>query len=869
MKRVVTPLMILIFSALLFAQEWEIVKMGNMEFYPNDGYAFNMDTAMYVGQDGAVLITTDGGQEGMLVREPDGNSWTAVDFANELVGYACAGAGFIYKTTDGGYTWTQVGDTANITTDLKGIAVVSEDTVYVAGRSSTLLKTVDGGATWEASTFDFGKDLDGGIDFCNANVGVVASDSKGGYTWYTHDGGVTWTSSIVTFPTGTGSQKIFDVSATGDSTFVLAGYGYTVFISTDGGQNWQVSGDYVSDYVYNYKAFTVDENTFFVGGQNGHLVKTTDGGATWTNIDIPTGQKIQFMHFVDADNGFVFAQYGQWFKTFDGGQSWTPLLEWPNVTFKGMGFSEPDHIFATGWAGEYTMTSDGYNWTYPDNKKTGSTEKIYAVEFISPTVGFLGGTEGLLLKTTDGGETWAEVSNPMYDDQKSIYVVKQIGQKLYAGGRSGYVMVSDDNGDTWSLIPNSSTSSVYDFWQASDTLLVAVGSSGKIFYSTSAIDSFYVFKDHGSMTWREIDATAGHVVLVGSKGYVYHTTPDKPDSLQEVFKEPAGKDLYGLAAVDDTTFYIGGRDGVLYVSTDGGLTWAAETLPEDAQGQTIERVIFDGASLWLTGNDGNILKKSLTPAGPISGLFINEFMASNDNAYADENGEFDDWIEFYNNTDQPIDMGGLLINDDLNEPFSSWYMIPDTAPDSTTVQPGGFILFWADKQSEQGVLHLEIKLSSSGEQIGLAQIVGMDTVMLDSITFGAQESDTSMGRRTDGADEWVKFFPSSPLDNNENGTIVSIRYEPGVVVHEYALEQNYPNPFNPVTTIKFSIKKSGPVELEVFNAAGQKVATLLNRTMKAGRVEVKWDAGNMASGLYFYRLKSGNFTAVKKMLLVK
>ena len=86
---------------------------------------------------------------------------------------------------------------------------------------------------------------------------------------------------------------------------------------------------------------------------------------------------------------------------------------------------------------------------------------------------------------------------------------------------------------------------------------------------------------------------------------------------------------------------------------------------------------------------------------------------------------------------------------------------------------------------------------------------------------------------------------------------------------KYELSQNYPNPFNPATTIKFSIKKDGNVRLEVFNILGQKVAELLNKKMKAGKYKVKFDASNLASGIYFYRIESGSFKAAKKMILLK
>ncbi|NLT52227.1 MAG: T9SS type A sorting domain-containing protein [Ignavibacteria bacterium] len=93
---------------------------------------------------------------------------------------------------------------------------------------------------------------------------------------------------------------------------------------------------------------------------------------------------------------------------------------------------------------------------------------------------------------------------------------------------------------------------------------------------------------------------------------------------------------------------------------------------------------------------------------------------------------------------------------------------------------------------------------------------------------------------------------------------------------EFALSQNYPNPFNPVTTIKYSIPNNGvetqhaaSVQLKVFNLLGQEVATLVNKQQPAGSYEVKFDGSNLPSGIYIYKLTSGEYTAVKKFTLLK
>lgn len=85
----------------------------------------------------------------------------------------------------------------------------------------------------------------------------------------------------------------------------------------------------------------------------------------------------------------------------------------------------------------------------------------------------------------------------------------------------------------------------------------------------------------------------------------------------------------------------------------------------------------------------------------------------------------------------------------------------------------------------------------------------------------------------------------------------------------FALEQNYPNPFNPSTTIRFSLPADNFVTLKVYNMLGQEVATLVNENKAAGNYNINFNASNLSSGVYLYRIDAGNFTAVKKLTLLK
>ena len=101
------------------------------------------------------------------------------------------------------------------------------------------------------------------------------------------------------------------------------------------------------------------------------------------------------------------------------------------------------------------------------------------------------------------------------------------------------------------------------------------------------------------------------------------------------------------------------------------------------------------------------------------------------------------------------------------------------------------------------------------------------------------------------------------------GIITEVDENENIYPSEFSLNQNYPNPFNPVTTIKFSIPKDSKVTLDVYDILGAQVKELKNEDMKPGYYEVELNASALASGVYFYRIKAGDFVQTKKMILLK
>jgi hypothetical protein len=86
---------------------------------------------------------------------------------------------------------------------------------------------------------------------------------------------------------------------------------------------------------------------------------------------------------------------------------------------------------------------------------------------------------------------------------------------------------------------------------------------------------------------------------------------------------------------------------------------------------------------------------------------------------------------------------------------------------------------------------------------------------------------------------------------------------------DFVLQQNYPNPFNPSTNINFSLPKSAFVKLQVLDVLGNEVATLINGRLEAGPHQVSFAPQKLSSGVYFYRLQAGDFSTMKKMVLMQ
>ena len=176
-------------------------------------------------------------------------------------------------------------------------------------------------------------------------------------------------------------------------------------------------------------------------------------------------------------------------------------------------------------------------------------------------------------------------------------------------------------------------------------------------------------------------------------------------------------------------------------------------------------------------------------------VVINEFLAVNNFGETDENGKHEDWIELYNNSTSVLNLSGLYLSDDYTNPTKY------TFPNNTIIQPNGFLTIWADEGNVNGTaLHSNFKLLDSGEEI----ILSKGSTVLDSISFGFQGADISIGRCPDGTGI---FGTTNVPTYNALNCAVSVRE----LIAESVRVNLFPNPTNQSITIETDSKVELPV----------------------------------------------------------
>ena len=216
---------------------------------------------------------------------------------------------------------------------------------------------------------------------------------------------------------------------------------------------------------------------------------------------------------------------------------------------------------------------------------------------------------------------------------------------------------------------------------------------------------------------------------------------------------------------------------------------------------------------------------------------------------------------------------GLVVKNDklyatLNE-YSIWQYDLEALPVelvsfSLSINGTSVSLSWhtVSETNNKGFIIERSKISESNGQEqwdGIGYVEGNGTT-LDGHSYSFLDENLQTGKYQYRLKQ-IDFDGSFEFSNIIEGEVS--------VISQFSLEQNYPNPFNPSTNIKFSIPVKSIVSLKVYDVLGGEVETLVNGEKEAGSYNFKFNAKNVSSGIYFYKLEAGGYTSIRKMLFLK
>jgi hypothetical protein len=396
----------------------------------------------------------------------------------------------------------------------------------------------------------------------------------------------------------------------------------------------------------------------------------------------------------------------------------------------------------------------------------------------------------------------------------------------------------------------------------------------------------------GGITWQQqnsgtnndlwsvsfINTTTGWAA--GNNGIIVKTTDGGEVWLQK--QSGNTNELFSIFFIDENTGWAAGREGTILKSTDGGEDWQ----PQVTNTINVFRSVYfvDSNTGWAVGQNGTILKSTnggenwQTQTSGITDYLYEVYFADNNNG----------WVGCQ-------DDGNILRTTNGG---TNWQLV--TTPSQSSI----YSIFFIDPSTGWiSTSDAEIYKSTDGgtswfEQYhdqSLQYLVFTDNCFLNSNEGWVVGSYGKIISTSDGGNSWEEqtsgvssYLTSVDFVDHDNGWVVGkegmiLKSFPGNVTEidgneseinantpsEFALFENYPNPFNPVTTISFQIPKSCCVSLKIYDVIGTEIATLVSENLPAGKYEYNWDASNLASGVYFYRLQGENFTSTKKMVLLR
>ena len=694
------------------------------------------------------------------------------------------------------------------------------------------------------------------IFFLTENSGWGAGDE---YVAKTEDGGVTWAS--VTLPVVTDYDAVYFYN---ESIGFIGGADKTVFKTTDGGATWTstvVDGIADKREIIEFHFCSETKGWMLTDySKGGQVLSTTDGGATWTS-DLTGTKNFNSFSFSGENKGVVVGSSEIYFTT--DGLTWTApttaITLPPNYSSNKLyacSFTDENTVIATGWGSRigaqetiYAKSTDGGNsWEYLDQKT--EDEMFMSMDdmwFKDASTGYaVGGSsyEGsVIMKTIDGGKNWIRLN---VNCGSSLKKIQGAGNAIYAIGSSNVLLKTTDEGNSWTLLTELPDASIYCMQVINDKNIYAGAFSGLFYKSTDSGKNWtanYVSLDGVCVTFRDIhffDENNG--VAVCSNRRVLFTN-NAGNSWTEVLEDTSESKCinYDVHFVNNNLGFIASTNalsnGTIYKTTDGGMNW--DLLPN-----VFEKSIY---AIWFVNETHGVA------AGYKGRIYYTtdggaSWLDPTINNVPDDKKENDlKSISFYDENNGFI--VGKQIGLKTTDGGLTWEYVDIAGNEKTFTQ--------VSYQNANTIYSLSAKLLYKTEDGTTWNDVYDSSIMTESLSCIDFNSNSEVWLGSYGG---IIYTNASPT---------GIERIDDVLPADYELAQNYPNPFNPVTTIKYKLASAGKVEISVYNILGKLIKNLVNEYQTAGTYKTDFNASNLSSGVYFYRLNVNGSTNIKKMILMK
>lgn len=492
---------------------------------------------------------------------------------------------------------------------------------------------------------------------------------------------------------------------------------------------------------------------------------------------------------------------------------------------------------------------------YAQNSQTNTF--LFDVHFADKDNGWIAGNTGTILNTTDGGITWNEQTTPPNNTYYCVYFSDAMHG--WAGGFGGRLIHTTDGGSNWINGTAGTNKFRYDlYFINADSGWVVGGDHGS--YPTFNPNREIYFTSNGGITWVTQYAQSGETPLnavyfidknngfaVGETGAIMKTTNGGNYWFQSA--TISSYELRDIVFVNQNTgwmvgYYLGlPHTSAVFKTTDGGSTWTNQSFGEDESFTSITFV--DELNGWAVGGKSSISQSFIIHTNDGGSTW--EYQNNPTNEFLMKVFFFD------GNNGWTVGASGTVLATESSVPVE---LISFTA----SANVNSVKLDWRTS-TETNNSGFEIYRSVKGDKFeNIGFIDGNGTTTEESF-YSYMDRNLTSG---------IYSYKLVQLDydgTKSESDIVKVE-----IVSQpdgFSLDQNYPNPFNPSTNISFTLQTSSNTKLKIFNAIGEEVETLVNGFKEAGNYEANFNASNLASGIYYYRLETADFTSMKKMILLK